>query len=279
MGLTSMNDHESKPRQRFLALDTSTASLAVAVMQQECLLREINASGERNHSVHMHPVIARAIEEAGLGIRDLDGIAVGVGPGSYTGVRMAVTAAKTFSWANKIPLVGVSSLHALAWGGLEDGLRHEDRTPEQSRKSGPQQKREIHWVIPLLDARRGQVYTALFARKDSKDEAPVRLEPDAIRLMESWVDALGERLHHMEPDERPSAIWFTGDVAVHAKAAERLAEAYNGRLTIRPYELEGRWVGRLGAGRLLRGESDEAHALVPNYTQLSEAEANLLRKR
>ena len=279
MGLTSMNDHESKPRQRFLALDTSTASLAVAVMEQESLLREINASGERNHSVHMHPVIARAVEEAGMGMRDLDGIAVGVGPGSYTGVRMAVTAAKTLSWANKIPVAGVSSLHALAWGGLEDGLRHADGTAEQGQESGAEQKTEVHWVIPLLDARRGQVYTALFSRDGRKDEAPDRLAPDAIRLMEGWVDALAERLHHMEPEKRPSAIWFTGDVAVHAKAAERLAEAYNGRLTIRPYELEGRWVGRLGAGRLLRGENDEAHDLVPNYTQLSEAEANLLRKR
>lgn len=279
MGLTSMNDHESKPRQRFLALDTSTASLAVAVMEQDRLLREINASGERNHSVHMHPVIARAVEEAGLGIRDLNGIAVGVGPGSYTGVRMAVTAAKTLSWANQIPVVGVSSLHALAWGGLEDGLRHADRTPAQGLEPRPKQDTETHWVIPMLDARRGQVYTALFSRKGTMDEEPGRLATDAIRLMESWVDALAERIHSMEQDERPSAIWFTGDVTVHAKAAERLAEAYDGRLTIRPYELEGRWVGRLGAGRLLRGECDEAHALVPNYTQLSEAEANLLRKR
>lgn len=260
-----MNNYDRMPRQRFLALDTSTSSLAVAVMENETLLREINASGERNHSVHMHPVIARAVEEAGLTIQEVEGIAVGVGPGSYTGVRMAVSAAKTLSWANRIPVAGVSSLHALAWGGLESGLQ------------GRHGREETFWVIPLLDARRGQAYTALFA--GTGGEAPGRLAPDGIRLMESWIDELADKLNGLSKGERPAAIWFTGDVSVHAKTAERLAQSYHGPVTVLPYELEGRWVGLLGAERLLRGESDEMHTLVPNYTQLSEAEANLLRKR
>ena len=260
-----MNNHTHKPRQRFLALDSSTSSLAVAVMENNELLREINASGERNHSVHMHPVIASAIEEADLTMDEIDGIAVGVGPGSYTGVRMAVTAAKTLSWAKSIPVAGVSSLHAIAWGGLASGLKE------------PSGENERHWVIPLLDARRGQAYTALFV--DGTDTAPQRLEPDAIRLMSAWIEMLASRLNSLQEEERPAAIYFTGDVEIHAEAAERLRDVYSGPLNILPYELEGRWVGRLGAERLLQGDSDDMHALVPNYTQLSEAEANLLRKR
>ena len=264
-----MNNYDTKPRQRFLALDTSTAVLAVAVLENEKLLREINASGERNHSVHMHPVMARAVEEAGLTIKDIDGIAVGVGPGSYTGVRMAVTAAKTLSWANRIPVAGVSSLHALAWGSLESALGSEER--ENTAVEG------LHWVIPLLDARRGQVYTALFAGGGST--APERLEADGIRLMSGWVEHLAHRLEQLSEEERPAGIWFTGDVALHAQTAEQLSQVYGGAVQVLPYELEGRWVGRLGAERLLAGDSDELHGLVPNYTQLSEAEANLLRKR
>lgn len=265
MGLATMNNENTKPRQRFLALDSATATLAVAIMENNELLHEINVNGERNHSVHMHPVIARAVEEAGLTVNDIEGITVGVGPGSYTGVRMAVTAAKTLSWAKKIPVVGVSSLHAIAWGSLAYGLKEE--------KTG----QERHWIIPLLDARRGQAYTALFIGGTA--DAPIRVEADAIRLMATWVDALSERLKSLNEEEMPAAIWFTGDVAVHAEAAERLREVYHGPVHILPYELEGRWVGLLGAKRLLNGESDEMHALVPNYTQLSEAEANLLRKR
>ncbi|WP_054956567.1 tRNA (adenosine(37)-N6)-threonylcarbamoyltransferase complex dimerization subunit type 1 TsaB [Paenibacillus dakarensis] len=263
-----MNNQNTKPRQRFLALDSATASLAVAVMENMELMKEINASGERNHSVHMHPVIARAVEEANLTIEDIDGIAVGVGPGSYTGVRMAVTAAKTLAWAKKIPVVGVSSLHALAWGGLVSGQKNSPIEGEQ------------HWIIPLLDARRGQAYTALFVSgAQAEANVPNRLEPDAIRLMSAWIDTLSDRLKSLKEEERPASIWFTGDVEIHTEAAKRLSEVYHGPLNILPYELEGRWVGRLGAEQLLRGVSDEVHTLVPNYTQLSEAEANLLRKR
>lgn len=269
MGQTSMNNHTDKPRQRFLALDSSTSSLAVAVLENTELLREINASGERNHSVHMHPVIASAIEKADLTMDEIDGIAVGVGPGSYTGVRMAVTAAKTLSWAKSIPVAGVSSLHAIAWGGLASGLKEGLKEPSKEN--------ERSWVIPLLDARRGQAYTALFV--GGTETAPQRLEPDAIRLMSAWIEMLAGRLNSLLEEERPAAIWFTGDVEVHAEAAERLRDVYSGPLNILPYELEGRWVGRLGAERLLQGDSDDMHALVPNYTQLSEAEANLLRKR
>ena len=60
-------------------------------MEQDNLLSEVNTNADRNHSVHLHPVMAQALAEAGLGMDQMDGIAVGVGPGSYTGIRIAVT--------------------------------------------------------------------------------------------------------------------------------------------------------------------------------------------
>lgn len=85
-GVAGMNNNDTKPQQRFLALDTSTASLTVSVMEQDKLLSEVNTNADRNHSVHLHPVMAQALAEAGLGMDQMDGIAVGVGPGSYTGM-------------------------------------------------------------------------------------------------------------------------------------------------------------------------------------------------
>ncbi len=267
-GVAGMNNNDTKPQQRFLALDTSTASLAVSVMEQDKLLSEVNTNADRNHSVHLHPVLAQALAEAGLGMNQMDGIAVGVGPGSYTGIRIAVTAAKTLAWANHLPVVGVSSLHALAWGGLKSGWN------EAEPKAG------IHWIIPLLDARRGQVYTALFAAdSESRKSAPIRLEADGIRLMKSWVEAIKERISMLPQEERPVCLWFIGEVELHAETARWLEPGFGERLHIHPYSLEGRWLGYLGAARLLAGETDDVHTLVPNYTQLSEAEANLLRKR
>lgn len=272
-------DVNVKPRERFLTLDTATTVMAAALMNGRELLGESNVYGERNHSVHVITELERLLNEEGLTRDDVDGIAVGVGPGSYTGIRIAVTAAKTLAWAWGVPVTSISTLHALAWGGWNRGIemkRQEDKN--ESVNNGSSGAQAADWIVPVLDARRGQVYTGLFAVNTVDDvESPQRLEPDAIRLMTAWTDDLLQRLEALPSEERPPVIWLVGETAVHAETAERL-RAWS-ELRIVPYELEGRWVGRLGADKLLRQEHDELHTLVPNYTQLAEAEANLLRQR
>ncbi|MNW29277.1 tRNA threonylcarbamoyladenosine biosynthesis protein TsaB [compost metagenome] len=272
-------DVNVKPRERFLTLDTATTVMAAALMNGRELLGESNVYGERNHSVHVITELERLLNEEGLTRDDVDGIAVGVGPGSYTGIRIAVTAAKTLAWAWGIPVTSISTLHALAWGGWNRGIEmkgQEDKNESVSNGSSGAQAAD--WIVPVLDARRGQVYTGLFGVNTVDDtESPQRLEPDAIRLMTAWTDDLLQRLEALPSEERPPVIWLVGETAVHAETAERL-RAWS-ELRIVPYELEGRWVGRLGADKLLRQEHDELHTLVPNYTQLAEAEANLLRQR
>ncbi|MFB5674335.1 tRNA (adenosine(37)-N6)-threonylcarbamoyltransferase complex dimerization subunit type 1 TsaB [Paenibacillus terreus] len=263
-----MNDEEVRPRQRFLALDTATAVMAAALMEGGKVTGEVNVRGERNHSVHVITELEGLLSDAGVSGRDITGLAVGVGPGSYTGVRIAVTAAKTLAWAWKVPVAGVSTLHALAWGGWAQG-RSKLADKQATLQDGVNQ-----WIIPVLDARRGQVYTGLFAANG--EEAPVRLEPDGIRLMTSWVEELAQRLANTDESTRPEVLWFVGETELHAQAAAGLTKVL---VQAVPYELEGCWVGRLGAERLLNGEQDELHTLVPNYTQLAEAEANLLRQR
>ncbi|APB72164.1 tRNA (adenosine(37)-N6)-threonylcarbamoyltransferase complex dimerization subunit type 1 TsaB [Paenibacillus polymyxa] len=272
-------DVNVKPRERFLTLDTATTVMAAALMNGRELLGESNVYGERNHSVHVISELERLLNEEGLTRDDVDGIAVGVGPGSYTGIRIAVTAAKTLAWAWGVPVTSISTLHALAWGGWNRGIEmkgQEDKN--ESVNNGSSGAQAADWIVPVLDARRGQVYTGLFAVNTVDDvESQQRLEPDAIRLMTAWTDDLLQRLEALPSEERPPVIWLVGETAVHAETAERL-RAWS-ELRIVPYELEGRWVGRLGADKLLRQEHDELHTLVPNYTQLAEAEANLLRQR
>lgn len=281
-----MEDLQKKPRQRFLVLDTSTAVMAASVMENHRLLEERNERAERNHSVHVVPVMEQLLAASGTQPGQLDGIAVGIGPGSYTGIRIAVTAAKTLAWAWDIPVAGVSSLQARAWGGWHHGLAAKAEAAAEepaaagaggtpSADEGSQSAAPVHWIVPLVDARRGQAYTALFASAGS--DAPRRLEPDAIRKMDGWLEALAARIAEAAPEERPAAVWLVGDAApVEAAAALRCPA--DTALQLIPYELEGRWVGRLGAAALLAGQRDDVHALVPNYTQLAEAEANLLRK-
>ena len=270
-----MTNLNTEPRKRFLALDTSTAVLGVAVTGGGELLHEINASGERNHSVHLLPIIEQALQASATTADMIGGISVGIGPGSYTGTRIAVTAAKTLAWAWKVPVTGVSSLHALAWGGHQAAAAQQQEAGQAEGTSAA----ETHgpdWIIPLIDARRGQAYTALFAADG--DKPPRRLVPDAIRLMADWMPELEERLKTAAAEGMmPGTLWFTGDTALYG-SAESLAPLAEDAYSVQavPYELEGRWTGFLAEAGIYE-ESGDLHTLIPNYTQLSEAEANLRR--
>lgn len=289
-----MNEEQEHERngdrelRRILAFDTSTSSLAVAVMDNGKMLAERNIYAERNHSAYLVEAIGEALAAAGIAKAELDGIAVGVGPGSYTGARIAVTTAKTLAWALNLPVFGVSSLEAIALGGWARGTEQDAAVLGQALSAGlsgtvngaPERASSgsgAHWIVPLVDARRGQAYTALFGAEAGM--MPERLEPDGIRLMSVWTEQLSGLLLALAPEDRPSGVWFVGETALHEPAAEALRPLLGDALHLIPYELEGIWIGLTGTRRAgLRG-GDDVHALEPNYTQLAEAEAKRLRER
>ncbi|MEK5162779.1 tRNA (adenosine(37)-N6)-threonylcarbamoyltransferase complex dimerization subunit type 1 TsaB [Paenibacillus sp. FSL R5-0527] len=281
------NNYEQRPQQRLLAFDTSTSSLAAAVMEDGRLLAERSMHAERDHSSLLVTAIKECLDAAGLSKRELTGIAVGVGPGSYTGIRIAVTTAKTLAWALRLPVYGVSSLEALALGGWA-GASGQDAAklgawaaaPAEAGQAEPaaEDRRYAggHWIVPLVDARRGQAYTALFAAPASGGW-PQRLAPDAIRLMDGWAGELLQRLTALEPQERPAAVWFVGETGKHEAAIGQLRSAALAPVHPVPYELEGIFMGMAGVKRLRTFPAAEVHSLEPNYTQLAEAEAKRLR--
>ncbi|RRJ64240.1 tRNA (adenosine(37)-N6)-threonylcarbamoyltransferase complex dimerization subunit type 1 TsaB [Paenibacillus oralis] len=313
------NNYEQRPQQRLLAFDTSTSSLAVAVMEDGRLLAERSMHAERDHSSLLVTAIGECLDAAGLSKRDLTGIAVGAGPGSYTGIRIAVTTAKTLAWALRLPVYGVSSLEALALGGwagasgqdaaklgawaapaaggaaghgasaaaitgaaaangASDAANGIAGAPAEAAALAAADRRYAggHWIVPLVDARRGQAYTALFA-VPAAGGWPQRLAPDAIRLTDGWAGELSKRLTALEPHERPAAVWFVGETAKHEAALGQLRSGAMPPVHLVPYELEGVWMGMAGVKRVRTYPEDEVHSLEPNYTQLAEAEAKRLR--
>lgn len=247
-----------------LALDTSTAALACALVQDGRVLGSIQSMAERNHSVFTVSHVKTLLAEHGITADKLDGIAVGQGPGSYTGMRIAVTLGKTLAWTWNKPLVGVSSLEALAFGASRAAR------PESDNEANPAGTR---WFVPIMDARRGQVYTGLFGAEESG--AWRRLAPDGNRLMADWVEQLAELALEAQ---RPAMICITGDLGVHEAQALRLGELLRESgvdCRLLPLEMEGEAVAELGLRRLKAGESDDVHTFIPNYTQLTEAEVNL----
>lgn len=284
-----MNEYENlRPPQRLLAFDTATSSLAVSVTEGGRVLAERNIHAERNHSAYLVTAIGECLEAAGLAKQDVDGIAVGIGPGSYTGIRIAVTTAKTLAWSLRLPVYGVSSLAALALGGwagasgqdaaaLGELAARQGAPAELSRPAAEGRRAAAggHWIAPLIDARRGQAYSALFG-VPAPGIWPERLEPDAIRLMDGWADGLMRQLEQLPPDERPARLWFVGETEKHEAAIAPLIAAFGELVQLVPYELEGAWMGIAGIARTGQ-PADDVHALEPNYTQLAEAEAKRLR--
>ncbi|QJC54228.1 tRNA (adenosine(37)-N6)-threonylcarbamoyltransferase complex dimerization subunit type 1 TsaB [Paenibacillus albicereus] len=310
-----------------LALDTSTPTLSAALMRGRETLGSVQAPAARNHSAHAVPAVQRLLREAGVRGTELAGIAAGVGPGSYTGVRIAATIAKTLAWTWSVPLVGVSTLEALAAGAWreaaasDDAARPSDAPSLLLDEAGSGADRigaadgggtaagvsgvcplpmpcprmladeAGGWIVPLLDARRGQAYTALFAAGAAPGlaegewlpaDAPWRrLEPDGLRLMDGWASQLAELL--AAADRRPAYVLFAGEMDKHEEGIRRfqaLAAATEDGPAVcgQPHSIDGRSVAWLGARSLAGGEAVDAHGLVPNYTQLAEAEAKLLEK-
>lgn len=175
---------------KILAIDTSTATLTVAVQNEIGQVFQSNTRAERNHSIHMMKGIEGTLKQAGLNIKDMDLITVGIGPGSYTGIRIAVTTAKTLAWSLNIPVVGVSSLAATALGGLASALSLQQAG--SGTISELADNKSSYWVIPLVDARRGQVYTGLYQLEQGNlsTQIPVELESDRITLMTKWCEGL-----------------------------------------------------------------------------------------
>jgi tRNA threonylcarbamoyladenosine biosynthesis protein TsaB len=265
----------NKPLRRLLALDTSTAAMTAALLDGERLLGESAAIAERNHSIYLVPSIVELLKSAGVTMREIDGIGVGVGPGSYTGVRIGVSVAKTLAWTLNVPVIGVSSLEAMALGGTEAAAAGSGAS--DSPESDSASHESPVWVVPLMNARRGHVYTGLYAIRDGISRC---LLPDGNRPLAEWLDKLSEEIAERHPDaHNGGTICFVGETGPFMDALHGPRDWRGWRFTAAETVIRAYDAGRLAARRWLNGEQDDAHTLAPNYTQLAEAEAKFLARR
>jgi tRNA threonylcarbamoyladenosine biosynthesis protein TsaB len=123
-----------------LALDSATPRVSIAIGDDGRIVAELQHAGSRRHAELLAPGIRSLCEQAGVSLGDLGAIAVGVGPGMFTGLRVGVTTAKVMAQALRIPVVGISSLDLVAYP-----LRHSARL-----------------VVAVLDARRREVFSASY---------------------------------------------------------------------------------------------------------------------
>ena len=228
-----------------LGLDTATAYTTVGIVRDGVTVAEIVERTGAGHAARLPALVAQALGQTALTLRQVDAIAVSTGPGSFTGLRVGLGFAKGIAFAGGLRIAGVSTLEALA-------------TAAPSR---------FTTIATITDARRGETYVAIFRR----------LAPDVVRVCEDLAlspDAAVERV--IETLRSESCTLVVGD------AAERYPDAF-GRL--RRYGLEvasfdeihprGGVVAALGERRLARGDADRAEALLPVYLRAPTAEQSL----
>ena len=227
-----------------LAFETSAKAGSVALWQQGKLLSESYQNTGLTHSQTLLSMAQSIIASCGFTPQQVAAVAVAAGPGSFTGVRIGVAAAKGFAWGLEIPCCGVSTLEAMAENlGVYDGL-----------------------VLPVMDARRSQVYNAVF---QAENGVLTRVcEDRAISL-----DALCEELSDCG---KPVYLVGDGSVLTYNTLKDRLPN-----LILPPeHRMHQRAAGvALVAERMIRnGENCSAAQLTPNYLRLSQAERERLEK-
>ena len=229
---------------KILAFETSAKAASAAVMADGKLLAECYQNTGLTHSQTLMVMAQDLLKQLNLTAKDMDAVAVAAGPGSFTGVRIGVAAAKGFAWGREIPCVGTSTLESMALGlGAWQG-----------------------YVCPVMDARRSQVYNGLF-HVSGGNYARVQ-EDRAISLAD-----LGEELKILrEP------IFLVGDGS--NLCYNTLLEKVPGLVLPPEHRMHQRAAGvALAAERMLQEGGDfSGAALMPNYLRLSQAERERLER-
>ena len=220
-----------------LAVDTSSYVLGVAVLQDGQVLADVTTHIKKNHSLRLMPAIADVLKELSIEPKQLTNMVVAVGPGSYTGVEFGVTTAKTLAWTLDIPLVGVSSLELMAQQGRYFSGR----------------------ICPIIDARRGRVYTGLYACDEG---SVIQQQEECLMDLSDWLDQLALSTQ---------PVLFTGaDLNLHQ---ELIREKLGDLAHFAPPTMQLPRPAELAALGEEKNPVSDVHSLVPIILQLSEAEA------
>ncbi|HKV83254.1 MAG TPA: tRNA (adenosine(37)-N6)-threonylcarbamoyltransferase complex dimerization subunit type 1 TsaB [Ktedonobacterales bacterium] len=214
-----------------LAIDTSTSDASVAFVAGSRLLAEVTWEVGQRHSVELLDRLRWLLESRSAGFGDLTGIAVATGPGSFNGVRVALTVAKSLAYTLDVPLYGHPTLDVMAWGYA--------------------QTQGSLWA--LLEAGRGQVYAASYS-------APVR---DAA----GWAPVDG--YHILTPEELAARVTgpalLCADVREETRAAIVQALSERARFTSALNARRASWLAELALPRVSSGAGDDPRALEPLY--------------
>jgi len=214
-----------------LGIDTSTTIGSIGLLVNQEPIAEHTLDITQTHSSRLMPAIKTVLEWGNLNIRDIDAFAVATGPGSFTGIRIAVATAKSICYAIKKPILAISTLEAIAYN-----LRYVNQL-----------------ICPILDARRDQVYTAIFQGGR-----------DLIRQTEDLCIPLAEFLNRLD-DIGKNPVVFAGNGL--QRYSENIYRRLNKPVLASPtfHVPRGINIAHLGAERFQSNNVDDYLSITPNY--------------
>ena len=229
---------------KVIGIDTSTKVATISIIDEEKVIGEYSLSKDMSHSEKLMPMIKEVLDNVDISISEIDLFAVGVGPGSFTGLRIGAATAKSFAHLFDKPIIGVSTLETLAYNmNLSDSI-----------------------IMPMLDARRDRVYTALYRFEDLAME-----EIEASQILE--INDIGDKLKDYD------RIIVNGEGSLIYK--KEIEGALGGKVR---FASLGQNVPRsvsiceLALKKYNKGERDDLFTLTPDYIRPSQAERELKEK-
>jgi tRNA threonylcarbamoyladenosine biosynthesis protein TsaB len=219
-----------------LGIETSTKTGSVAIVSEDGVVAQYSLNIEVTHSERLMSTVDRVLKDTGLAVHDLDGFSVAIGPGSFTGLRIGLSTVKGLALATSKPVAAVPTLQALAWN-----LPY-----------------SMYPVCPLLDARKNEVYAALYRFAGT---ALVQVLPETAISIFRLAEQISEK------------VVFTGEGSLIFRKG--IQEVFGERAVFAPHSAvlpSGAKVAEIGLDMIKSGRQVEPDRLTPLYIRRPEAE-------
>ncbi len=228
---------------KLLSIDTSIMVSGCTISEDGNIIGDYNVNQEKTHSESLVPMVNRLLNDLGIKLKDIDIYAIGVGPGSFTGLRIGMTTVKTFAQVFNKPVVAVSTLEALAHNINKEGI-----------------------ILSLLDARGGRTYYGIFKRENGK---LVRIEKDELDYMDELVKRLIGKY---------DSITVVGE---YTEDSEKLLNKISNISYVSKSlnNLIARSICDLAYEKYLLNETEDYRDILPNYVRKSQAQRDLEKRK
>ena len=226
---------------KILGIETATAVCGAAVVVDGVPRVERSIEAPHVHSEKLMTLIDECLQISGIDLRDCDGIAVSIGPGSFTGLRIGLSVAKGLAYAAGKPVISVPTLEALAWRAIHQHLTHEGDL-----------------ILPMIDARRDEVYTATYRHSDAKLEEVTSARAIALKEITNSIGLANRVIVLGDGVEKFQHFLMKTESVTRSKIIAPPREART---------CSALSVALRGEAKLVRGQRDDLSGLEPLYVK------------